>query len=227
MLFFNKWFNFFAGIFKIDRSWVPTEEGGFSIIGWLGFILRELGRKVAVHDSETELDIWRYRGLSKFIQIGSEVVSHFSNAGGVERSGIGVDGVLVDVGALDLLDFLEERHDDKSVVLYLWTDLVLLADLNSFKLDNQASVDVVLGLEHHIIIFKGQLAPFRTVGINCPHNLQILVIFSLWCVIFARGTHAHCHKIVIVFLVLWDNQLIDWKIYPKKLLVLSHVLKWE
>jgi hypothetical protein len=86
---------------------------------------------------------------------------------------------LGDVDALDLLDFLEQRHDNKSVVLNLWTDFILLADLDPFKLDNQASVDVVLGLEHHIIVFKGQFAPFRTVGINCPHNLQILVIFSL------------------------------------------------
>lgn len=75
----------------------------------------------------------------------------------VELSSVGVNCIFHGIDTAYALDLLEERHNDVGVRLYLWADLVLLADSDSFELDDDAGVDVVFGLEYNLILFVYQL----------------------------------------------------------------------
>lgn len=134
---------------------------------------------------------------------------------------------MTDVHAADFLDFLEERHNDKGVVLNLRRNLVFLSYLDSFKLNDKTGVNIILGLEYKLMMIKSKLTPFGTFRLNCPHNLQIVTILAFRRVILSWRVHAHSHEIVVVLIVVGDDQLVDRKVYTEELLVFCHVVQGE
>lgn len=214
-------------IFEINRPGVPTEVRSLSVLWFWGFILAELRRKVSIHQSEAELDLRRLGWLSQLIEIRSKILFHLADIVEVERSWVGVDGVMADVDTAHLFDLLEQRHDHIRVVLHLRRELVLFTDLDPLEFDNQACVHIVLWLEDHLIIIEHKLASLRVLCIDSPYHFQVFSVLELWCVVLCRRAETYCHEVVVVLVGVGDGQLVDGKVYSEELVVLGHVFQGE